>query len=108
MAASKPSQTQKIIPFLGGLLLALLVCGIPVFWFVSNGKFHRVTEPFAYAVQTVAVPATAPQMAMNTDTVSTATADSSVLPYSKRFEMAGDDISEALNHFYNHEYAEES
>ena len=107
MAASKPSQTQKIIPFLGGLLLALLVCGIPVFWFVSNGKFHRVTEPFAYAVQTVAVPGTAPQMAMNTDTVSTATPDSSVLPYSKRFEMAGDDISEALNHFYNHEYAEE-
>jgi tetratricopeptide (TPR) repeat protein len=107
MDASKPSSTQKIIPFLGGLLLALLVCGIPVFWFISSGRFQRVTEPFAYAVQTVAVPATLQQVATNTGTVSTATAGLSTLPYSKRFEMAGDDISEALNHFYNHEYAEE-
>jgi tetratricopeptide (TPR) repeat protein len=38
---------------------------------------------------------------------SPASTDISSLPFNKRFEMAGNDISEALNHLSNGEYAEE-
>src|SRR6266487_2526122 len=107
MDAPKTSQKQKIIPFLSGLVLSLLVCGIPVLWFLSTGRFQQIAKPFAYAAQTAAVmPATQADIT-DIAVLSTATVDISALPYSKRFELAGNDISEALNHSYNHEYAEE-
>jgi len=107
MDAPKTSQKQKIIPFLSGLVLSLLVCGIPVLWFLSTARFQQIAKPFAYAAQTAAVmPATQADIT-DIAVLSTATVDISALPYSKRFELAGNDISEALNHSYNHEYAEE-
>src|SRR5512133_1729227 len=101
------SKKHKIIPFLSGLILALLACGIPLIWFASTSWFKRVAEPFAYAAQTAAVVPAVQETATKASILPTPTPDVSGLPYSKRYSMADPYISEALQHSFNHEYAEE-
>jgi tetratricopeptide (TPR) repeat protein len=107
METSQPSKRQKFLPFLTGLLLALLACGIPLLLFVSSGRFRDVITPFAYAAQTAAAPSGTQPVGVDPGAGPTATSDISSLPYSKRYELADDDISEALNHMWNGETAEE-
>jgi tetratricopeptide (TPR) repeat protein len=103
----KASKKQTLIPFLGGLILALLLCGVPLLWFLSTARFQEAVKPFAYAAQTAALPPVTETVGWDPGDLATATVDISSLPYSKRFELAGPDISEALEHLYDHESAEE-
>lgn len=108
MEASKPSKTQKLLAFFGGLTLAILLCGISLYWFMSTGRFRQITEPFAYAAQTVAVAPAASATPIPALEVSyTPEADVLSQPYSKRFQLADPYISEALGYLYQGQSAEE-
>jgi tetratricopeptide (TPR) repeat protein len=108
MEASKPSKTQKLLAFLTGLTLAVLLCGISLYWFMSTGRFRQIAEPFAYAAQTVVVaPALSATPVVPPEVEITAGADVLSQPYSKRFELAGPYISEALGYLYQGQSAEE-
>lgn len=87
-----------------GLMAALILCGAPLVFMVLTGKFRQITQPFANAAQTVAV---AP-FATDTPTqiIPTSTEDIASLPFIQRFEMAGSDISDALNNSWQGKPAE--
>ena len=107
MDTRRASKKQRLIPFLGGLTLALVICGFPLLWLMSTARFQQILNPFAYAAQTAVMPPVTATLGMNPGTLSTPTEDISGLPYRKRLDLAGSDISEALEHHYNHETAEE-
>jgi tetratricopeptide (TPR) repeat protein len=108
MEAQKPSKTPKLLAFFSGLVLAFLLCGTSLYWFMSSGRFRQVVEPFAYAAQTVAV-APAVSAIPTTPPEVLETPDTEVLsqPYSKRFEIAGPYISKALEYSYQGQSADE-
>ena len=108
MEATKPSKTQKLLAFFSGLTLTILLCGISLYWFISTGRFRQITEPFAYAAQTVAVaPAVSATPIPPLQVLDTPGADVLSQPYSKRFQLADPYISEALGYLYQGESAEE-
>ena len=108
MEATKPSKTQKLLAFFSGLTLTILLCGISLYWFISTGRFRQITEPFAYAAQTVAVaPAVSATPIPPLQVLDTPGADVLSQPYSKRFQLADPYISEALGYLYQGQSAEE-
>ena len=107
MDIQNSSRKQKLIPLFGGLVIALLLCGAPLFWFLSTGRFRQITQPFAYAAQTAAVmPVSSATLASASVILGTPSPDLSSLSYSERFEMANPYISEALGHYFQGAYAD--
>ena len=98
MQAPKPSKTPKVLAFFSGLTLAMLFCGISLYWFIASGRFRQIAEPFAYAAQTVVVPVGSATPVAPQETSDTSDADILSQPYSKRFELADPYISEALGY----------
>lgn len=107
MDVQNSSRRQKLIPLLGGLAVACLLCGAPLAYAVFTGRFQQITQPFANAAQTVAVAPASSETPSPVTTISeTPALDISSLPYSKRFEIAGPHISEALEHYYQGAHAD--
>lgn len=107
MDIQNSSRKHKIISLLGGLGIAVLLCGIPLFWFVSTGRFRQLTQPFAYAAQTAAVMPVSSATSTSVSIISgTPGPDLSTLSYSERFEIAGPYISEGLEHRIQGAYAD--
>jgi tetratricopeptide (TPR) repeat protein len=101
------SRKQKLIPLFGGLVIAFLICGTPLFWFLSTGRFRQLTQPFAYAAQTAAgMPVSSATSTLVSAISGTPGPDLSTLSYSERFEIAGPYISEGLEHRFQGAYAD--
>jgi len=107
MQAPKPSKTPKVLAFFSGLTLAMLFCGISLYWFIASGRFRQIAEPFAYAAQTVVVPVGSATPVAPQETSAPSDADILSQPYSKRFELADPYISEALGYLYQGQSADE-
>jgi tetratricopeptide (TPR) repeat protein len=91
------TKTTKWLALIGGFLLAILVCGVPLFYIVNTGSFRRIGQPFVNAVQTVAVvPISTVEDIQGTPALATLENNIASLPYSERFDMAGPAISEAM------------
>lgn len=95
----------KVLAVVSGFALALLLCGIPLIYFVSTGRFQQFASPFGYAAQT-AVVASIPSATASLSPSSTPTPDISSLSYLERLEIANPYVSEALGYYYQGAYAE--
>ncbi|WKZ47232.1 MAG: tetratricopeptide repeat protein [Anaerolineales bacterium] len=103
--AGQPDSKAKVLALTSGFALAVLLCGIPLVYFVFTGRLQRVAAPFGYAAQTVAV-APVSSATVSPTPSSTPTPDISSLPYLDRLNIANPYVSEALGYYYRGEYAE--
>lgn len=107
MDIQNSSRKHKFISLFGGLAIAVLLCGIPLFWFLSTGRLRQITQPFAYAIQTAAaMPGLSVTPTSASVILGTPSPDLSSLSYSERYEMANPYISEALGHYFQGAYAD--
>jgi len=103
--AVEAKRSPKLPALTSGFALALVLCGIPFLYLVFTGRFQLMTNPFAYASQTV----TADQVSSSIPSataLTTPTPDLSSLPYSERFKLAGPDVSDALENSWKGRPAE--
>ncbi len=100
-------KKAKGLALFSGLMLALILCGIPLAYMVLTGRFQQITQPFANAAQTVVVmPMFTDTPIANVEILETPTDDLASLPYNQRFELAGPDISDALENSWQGRPAE--
>lgn len=101
------SGMSKFIAFVGGVALACLLCGAPLFYLMWTGRFQQFAQPFAYAAQTSVVMPVASETPTPTVVIAeTPTPDPAELPFLERFELAGPYISEALEYSRQGSYTE--
>ncbi len=90
-------KKTKRLAMLTGLVIALMLCGIPLIFTVVTGRFQQYTQPFANAAQTAAVvPVVSDTPPEAIVILTTPTDDLSSLSYSERYALADPYISEAL------------
>ena len=104
----KNSQKRaKRLALFGGLIASLILCGIPLAYIVFTGRFQQYTQPFSNAAQTAVVaPIISDTPTQNVEPLATSTNELASLPYSQRFDMAGSDISDALENSWQGNSAE--
>lgn len=100
-------KRTKGLALFSGFIVALVLCGAPLAYMVSSGRFEQYTQPFSNAAQTaVVIPIVSETPTQNVIPLVTPTDDLTLLPYSERLNMAGRDISEALDNSWQGNYAE--
>jgi len=99
METQNSQKSTKRLALISGLFAAILICGIPLLYAVTSGRFQQVTQPFANAAKTVAVaPIATDTPTQNIEIEASPTDDLMSLPFMQRYELANPYISEALNY----------
>jgi len=107
METQSSSRRQKLIALLTGLVISLLICGIPLVYTVLTGRFRQFTRPFANAAQTAVVaPASSETPQSIVPVLGTPTRDVASLTFMERFNIADPYISEAVGYMFQGAHAD--